>query len=142
MSIFYWTGGLGGVLNTFSKGPSRTFSFPSRKGLSFNIKGTGNYWTQGCQKCSRSFHSVPSSLARRGRNFNGTNPVFWVDNLRLFSCALGRRNFKTSALLRQKMPNSKPNGSGDGAVVRKAGKKELSRLLGLAKGEKWTLTGY
>lgn len=140
MSIFYLTSGL---LNKFSKGVTRTISFPPGKGLYFNIKGTGNYWTQGCQKCSQNFHTapVPSSLARNGRKVNGTSPVFWLGNLSVISRAFGRRNLKTSALLRQKMPVSNPNGKGDAAIVRKAGKKEVSRLLGLAKAEKWTLTG-
>lgn len=144
MAVFGW---MPGVSSAFSR---KFFNVSPTKSSGFlhHIKRGGNYWTQGCPSCFKNFCSLPQPSSNTGQLFSRANRLLRngstsyakpVKNGRLL-LVLRTQNFKTSALLKNKMSTNNltlPKTE----VVRKAGAKEMSRLLGLAKGEKWTLTG-
>ncbi|CAL8111742.1 unnamed protein product [Orchesella dallaii] len=120
---------------------------PWRRSISYrpSIKN-GNYWTQGCNNCFKNFCTNqplrPANIFPPGSITNrfGSSKLFGrSENFQVFPCFVRKQNFKTSALLRSSMQSTKTGT--DALVVKKPGKNEISRLLGLAKSEKWTLTG-
>lgn len=117
----------------------RTPNFALRGRTHYQIRNE-SYWKQSCYNCYKNYHSftrpfVPSGLNRTLLLKN----VFKNGSLEGSWSVAPRRSLRRSVIFRNTIRFGMKKD--DAAVVRRASKSEISRLLGLAKNEKWTLTG-